>query len=320
MKGYTGAFIALLIIGSLLWFGFGFRTHHHPQALVPGQLTRPADGHARCSAPNTSHAHLGVVVARPQQLTLPQFAKAAGTRPSIIEYYEGFLTPLDLRRATLIYNSGAFPVVQWDPRVSVAAIANGRYDGYLRRTARAVAASRCPLALSFGHEMNGSWYPWGFQHIEPAVFVAAWRKVHDVFTQAGARNVIWAWTVIRQTAGGESRIRAWWPGTRYVNWIGIDGYYRGPRSTFAEFRSTFRSLRGLRKPVFLAETGVSPRPQEPRQISNLFSGATEHHVFAVIWFNLNAKQRWTLEEAAPPALAAFRDAARRYIQPGSRPG
>jgi len=316
VKRYTGACIALAIVGSLLWFGFGFRQPHHPQAPIPKELIAGPEGdHARCSAPSTSRPHLGVVVARPQQLTLPLFIRAAGERPSIIEYYEGFLTPLDLRRAALIYNSGAFPVVQWDPHVSLGAVASGRYDGYLRRTARAVAAFRCPLVLSLGHEMNGSWYSWGFTHTTPAVFIAAWRHVHDVFARAGARNVIWAWTVIRQAAG-ESPIRAWWPGARYVNWVGIDGYYRRPRSTFREFRGTLRIVRGLRKPVFFAETAVSPRLQEPRQIANLFAGATRNHVFAVIWFNLNAKERWELQEAPPSAVNAFRQAVSRYGRQG----
>jgi beta-mannanase len=48
-----------------------------------------------------------------------------------------------------------------------------------------------PIAVSFGHEMNGNWYPWGTAHTTAAQFVAAWRHIHDLFARVGATNVIW---------------------------------------------------------------------------------------------------------------------------------
>ena len=48
--------------------------------------------------------------------------------------------------------------------VSIAAIASGQYDGYLSAYAEAVRAYRRPVILSFGHEMNGNWYSWGYQN------------------------------------------------------------------------------------------------------------------------------------------------------------
>jgi mannan endo-1,4-beta-mannosidase len=50
-----------------------------------------------------------------------------------------------------------------------------------------------PIALSFGHEFNGNWYPWGTTGTTAADFVAAWQHVHDLFAAAGATNVIWIW-------------------------------------------------------------------------------------------------------------------------------
>ena len=43
-----------------------------------------------------------------------------------------------------------------------------------------------PVALSFGHEMNGDWYPWGTKQTTAASFVAAWRHIYDLFAKAGA--------------------------------------------------------------------------------------------------------------------------------------
>ena len=78
------------------------------------------------------------------------------------------------------------PLVQIEPTgVSLAAIASGRYDTYLRSYAAAVKAFGGQVILSFGHEMNGYWYSWGYRHTSPAVFVAAWRHIVTVFRAAG---------------------------------------------------------------------------------------------------------------------------------------
>jgi hypothetical protein len=86
------------------------------------------------------------------------------------------------------------PASSWEPYdTSPAAIADGHSDAYITRFARAVRALNVPVVISFGHEMNGNWYPWETTQSTPAEFVAAWRHIHDLFIQAGASNVIWVW-------------------------------------------------------------------------------------------------------------------------------
>ena len=59
----------------------------------------------------------------------------------------------------------AVPLVQIDPTgIRLRAIAAGRYDAYLRSYAAAVRAYGGRVVLSFGHEMNGNWYSWGYHH------------------------------------------------------------------------------------------------------------------------------------------------------------
>ena len=58
--------------------------------------------------------------------------------------------------------------MQIDPtNISLAKIADGGYDSYLLSFANAVAAFRHSVIISFGHEMNGYWYSWGY-HTSPA--------------------------------------------------------------------------------------------------------------------------------------------------------
>ena len=47
-----------------------------------------------------------------------------------------------------------------------------------------------------GHEFNGNWYPWGIvnNNSNPALYVAAYRRVHDLVVAAGATNVQWSWS------------------------------------------------------------------------------------------------------------------------------
>ena len=55
-----------------------------------------------------------------------------------------------------------------------------------------------------------------------------------LFRRAGVRNVIWLWTVNIDRPGNRQRLgrRAlWWPGSAYVTWTGIDGYFRVPSWT-----------------------------------------------------------------------------------------
>ena len=109
------------------------------------------------------------------------------------------------------------------------------------------------VILGFGHEMNGPWYSWGWTHTRAKVFVAAWRHIVDVFRQQGASNVIWLWT-INVDPPNDNAIQnpaRWWPGSTYVNWVGIDGYYLKQSWSFAPlFGPTIKIVHSLsRVPV-----------------------------------------------------------------------
>jgi Glycosyl hydrolase family 26 len=281
------------------------RGRHRSTGAVVGQVSK-------CVRPDTARRYVGVVLYRPQQRTLPQFTKLTGVQPSIIEYYVDFHSSLDMVRAALIYRASALPVVQIDPYdTSLRAIAQGHYDAYLRAQAHAVARFHCPIAVSFGHEMNGNWYSWGFTHVSPVAFITAWRHIWHVFDSGGARNVLWTWTVNRVAPPAATPLRRWWPGGRYVDWVGIDGYYRGPRYKFANiFGETLREVRSItHDPVLLTETAVTRKGRQAALIRDLFRGARSSGLSGVVWFNVNASQPWTLAGRPPPAIAEFRKEA-----------
>jgi mannan endo-1,4-beta-mannosidase len=247
------------------------------------------------------------------------FSSAAGIRPHIVLYYSGWLESFQAGFARTTAEHGAVPLVQINPEgTSLAAIASGQYDAYLSSYAEAVRAYRGPVILSFGHEMNGNWYSWGFRHTSPEVFVAAWRHIVDLFRGVGVRNVTWMWTVnvINSQYGVPSPV-SWWPGRSYVTWIGIDGYYLRPSSTFVSvFGPTIAAVRALtRDPILVSETAAPPGRGQPEKIADLFAGVHLYGLLGFVWFDAVHGGDWRLN--GPAAFATLRQSVRAYHMNGS---
>ena len=247
------------------------------------------------------------------------FAAATGVKPGVVVYYSGWSEAFQTGFATTVARNGEVPLVQLDPSsISLAAIAAGQYDGYLETYAEAVRAYRHPVILSFGHEMNGYWYTWGNTHTSPADFVDAWRHIVTLFRAAGAENVSWLWTI--NTVHTQSNVpapRPWWPGSNFVTWVGIDGYYVDPSSEFASvFGPTIAYVRTLtRKPIFIAETSAAPTTDQPAKINDLFAGVHLYGLLGFAWFDSVDVVDWRL--TSQNAIAAFRHGAETYHLPGS---
>ena len=242
------------------------------------------------------------------------FTSATRVRPNVVVYYSGWLEPFRASFATQVAKEGAVPVVQIEPAgISLAAIASGRYDEYLLSYAQAVRAYGHPVIVGFGHEMNGTWYSWSNKHSSPATFVAAWRHIVTLFRSAGAENVTWMWTVnVMDAQAGIPDPQPWWPGSSYVTWVGIDGYYASPSMTFASlFGPTIVALRRLTNdPILIAETGAAAGTSQPAMITDLFAGIRSYQVLGFIWFDAAGRHDWRLTSTA--AIAAFQQGAETY--------
>ena len=262
---------------------------------------------------------IGVAPGPPWGRNLTRFVRATGVHPQIVAQYLPFGVAYNAAMACQIARAGGELLVQWDPtRVSLEQIANGGWDRYITRFARDVRAAQVPIVLSFGHEMNGYWYSWGNTHVTPREFKAAWRHLHRLFATTGARNVTWCWDVnvwLPALTGKPNynitSARPWWPGARYVDWIGLDAYYQAPSDTFGSlFKYSLGALRRIaHKPVLIAETAAAAGPLQARQIRSLFSGLRRTKVIGAIWFDRNGRETWQLE-GQPSAIAAFQAGAR----------
>jgi mannan endo-1,4-beta-mannosidase len=248
------------------------------------------------------------------------FSKAIGRPVNVAMYYAGWGEKFQTAFADQARSHGAEVMVNLAPGPTLAEIAAGDGDAYLRSLAAQIRAFGRPVILAFAHEANGDWYSYGYQHQPPAELIAAYRHVHDVIAPI-APNVTWLWTVNIPAGGGTLPPSADWPGAAYVSMIGIDGYDWTGTKTFAEeFGPTIAAVRRLgTAPVIIAETSVLHGPNAASQVTGLFNGVRADGLVGLIWFDTNKtaykntsdKHDWELQDD-PAALAAFRAAVRGF--------
>jgi len=243
------------------------------------------------------------------------FRLADGVQPNIAPYYSHWGEPFKSRFATVAADHHAVPLVQINPgKVSIAAIAAGHYDSYLQAFGEAVGdfghRTGRGVIIGFGQQPNCYWRPWSYQYVRPGVWVDAWRHIVTLFRHEGADDVTWLWTVTAMgSRPGDVSPDRWWPGGRYVTWVGIDGYYYRPSSSFALlFGPTIRAVRRLTNdPILVSETGAQAQAGKPVKIADLFHGVRSYGLLGLVWFD---KRRWRLD--TPASAAAFASAAKRW--------
>jgi mannan endo-1,4-beta-mannosidase len=308
LKLTAGIIAAAAIAGGILFYNKAA----DPTGPLPTQLPPDTASYLGVYARGVPKSYAGISA----------FQNAIGAPPDVVMYYSGWYVPFQHKFATTAAAEGAVPLVQMDPEnISLAAIAAGKYDGYLFSYAEAVRAYAHPVILSFGHEMNGNWYSWGYKHTSPAVFIAAWRHIVTLFRVLGARNVTWLWTVniINYAHGGKiPSPDPWWPGSSYVTWVGIDGYYLKPSWRFAPlFGPTITAVRELTgDPILIAETGAVPAADQSTEITDLFAGVRKYGLLGFVWFNSTNSIRQDFSVSGSAAIAAFRKGASGYSRPG----
>ncbi len=285
---------------------------------------RPAAVHASLRPVLSSYLGAFEEGAPPAYQPLQEFGKLAGRQPDLVGYFSGWAEPFDTAFADTVNAHGAILFVQIDPTyASIPAIASGIYDSYLRSYAATVRDFGQPVVIGFGHEMNGSWYPWS--HVSPRTFVAAWRHIVTLFRGQGTDNVTWLWTINAAGRKGVKPAFRWWPGPDYVTWIGIDGFYFRTSDTFQNiFAKTIDQVRSFTdKPVLLSETAVGPAAGQFVKIEDLFSGMTKFKTLGLVWFDQNQHagiyhQDWRIEDNRI-AAAAFRLEVQDRLKPAAAP-
>jgi beta-mannanase len=177
-----------------------------------------------------------------------------------------------------IRSHGSIPFYSWasqsipsskeEPNFQLSDVIAGTYDSYIREFATAAKNWGHPFFLRFNWEMNGRWFPWseGVNGNKSGEFVTAWRHVHDIFTSVGATNVTWVWCPNIDPGNIFLNLASQYPGDKYVDWTGLDGYNWGTnpakpdkwRSFDELYKSTYDKIVNTvapSKPMMVGEVG-----------------------------------------------------------------
>ena len=240
---------------------------------------------------------------------ISDLAAKMGKKPDVVEEYIKFGDQYDAQGAENAWKNGALYYIAWEPfSQSFKDIASGKYDSYIKHFAAQIHYMNVPVALSFAHEMNGYWYPWGTQANSAAQFVAAWKHMHDVFQQQGATNVIWCWNPNDVNPVPSVKLAPYYPGDDYVDWVGIIGYYtnQGAKTFQTLFQPTITQIRAFtQKPIMIPEVSAEPGKNRAAEIDDLFASIVANQdILGFIWFDYDKSADWRFEDD-PGALAAF---------------
>jgi glycosyl hydrolase family 26 len=258
---------------------------------------------------------LGVALHRQPELST--FIHSTKVKPTIVQIYSPFRTAFPVGWAQQMVSQGFLPQIQIDPQSTpLSAIANGKYNNVLAADASALKQVHGPVVLSFAHEMNGGWYPWGCGRTSAATYVAAFRHMVNTIRHDGASNVIWMWTA------SSVQVRACplgtrYPGDKYVTWVGLDGYLRMTGDSFSgRFGQALAEVHQFSgRPVLISETGVLVGTRHAAQrITSLYRGAAAAPgVLGVVYFNSETHKFGDYRpQDNATTLSAFRRATHWY--------
>ncbi|MCA2212183.1 glycoside hydrolase family 26 protein [Jidongwangia harbinensis] len=212
----------------------------------------------------------------------------------------------------------AVPMVSWRG-TRHEDILNGSADALIARAARRLIRFGRPVLLRWGWEMNGSWYAWGGARNgnNPGGYVESWRRLHGIFAEEGATNVSWVWSTNWNNSPNVdwNKFQRYYPGDRYVDWVGVSGYNLHRELPGALFRGIYDTY-SAKKPIMISEVGSVDRGGRTKaDWIERFAEWVEQHpaVGAVAWFDTDTHpgyhERWRVDTDAA-SLAAYREMAR----------
>lgn len=250
--------LILIAVMELVWF---FHKDPAPRQIELGAWTQGLFD------PSTQTLH-------PEKLL--ELEKLVDKKFSIAHYYIGWEA---LTNSDLVKQFSLLRFFGWEPMLNVnpyyfaecpssnlplyRAIAQGLCDNFLHQAGKNLKQINQPFFLLFAWEMNNPQNDWSISKSgsSAADFIAAWRHIHDIFSQEGAGNIIWVFCP-NVPDDPNNPYDIIYPGEKYVDWIGMDGYNWGTTQSWSQWNSfsgifgkSYKILTALapNKPVMIAE-------------------------------------------------------------------
>lgn len=211
-------------------------------------------------------------------------------------------------------------------RFSLASGAEGQYDDHWKLFGQSLVANGCQDAIiRLGWEFNGKFYPWAAAGKE-ASFVAYWRRIVTVLRKVPNQHFQFDWCPLAGVSHAD--VEAAWPGSSYVDFIGLDAYDTAPESMVdpakrwshqlsrpygLNWLERFAKDQGL--PMSIPEWAVTNRPNDnlgggdnSYYITKMWNWIQSHDVVYASYFEDNAADgsHRLMTDEFPKASAEYR--------------
>lgn len=168
--------------------------------------------------------------------------------------------------------------VYWESSLTASQIANGSADSYLKGWATQMKAYGQTIDFAPLDEMNGNWASY---YGNTTTYKAAYIHVHNLF--AGDTNVKFLYDP--NVGNG---ITSYYPGSSYVDIVGLDGFDFGGQSFAQVFDSSFSAIQSFGKPIWLTSTGVVSSDNQSQYLQDMFAAIKTYNIQGIMYFNYNA--------------------------------
>jgi uncharacterized repeat protein (TIGR01451 family) len=288
-----------------------------------------------------SGCQIGAFVGNPTASNIDNYETLIQRNLASVMWYINFQTSFPTADCNTVYANGSVPHIVWEPyttdqKVSILDdIISGAFDSYIQNFATQAKNWGHRLWIRWGHEMNGNWYGWsGAQNgggrtdgygdptkpDGPEKYVDAYKHVWTIFSNVGATNVYWIWSVNCEgfTNALWNDIVNYYPGDKYVDWMGISGYNWVTNTggtpnwkSFSQiFNSVYNRLRNINwlKPIMISEMACGASTYKSNWIREAFDDMKENYpqIKAYFWFNVLKERDWRVNSNDPSSTQAMR--------------
>lgn len=200
--------------------------------------------------------------------------------------------------------------------VTRAEVIAGDQDSYFQSMANKVKSHGRPVYLRPWHETNGNWYPWSMDGTA-AQMIQAWQHMYNVM-KAVTPLVRFVFCINTYTVGPGLAPSVYYPGSRYVDMLGVDGYCwdKGATSFSDVIGEGYRTLTKLDPslPIWVCETGCGAGPAKVTWLDGMLRCAAFPRVTGLAYFSQSKEENWLL--TSDPSCVAI---VKRDLLVRSRP-
>ncbi len=142
------------------------------------------------------------------------FNDMTGKKHASFFRYVGYGRPFPKEWVEEVKAVGGIPHIAFEPNKGLEAVQD---DEYLNQWAQDAYDAGVPIFIRWASEMNGTWTHYSGKS---DLYKEKWKMVYNIFNEK-APNCSFVWTVFTFP---ESTIEEFYPGDKYVDWVGVNIY------------------------------------------------------------------------------------------------